>query len=141
MTVLIEMIVKRRMDRGEFLQRLGTPEFCHRAFKSTESLMGVFRPIIEPTARRLALLVADHFHGCSIRAEAIGYHFVRIAVLLHRLFQECQGRPRVALSGNKRFKDAAFMVDCTSKVVRSAVDTNENVLEVPPPLRRRAHRC
>ena len=46
MAVMIEMDVKRRVDRGEFLQRLGTPEFGHRALQSTEWLVRVLRPIV-----------------------------------------------------------------------------------------------
>ncbi len=39
MAVMIEMVVKRRVDGGEFLQRLGTPEFSYRALQSTEWLV------------------------------------------------------------------------------------------------------
>ena len=37
--VLIEMIMDRGVDRGEFLKRLCTPEFRHRSLSSPERLM------------------------------------------------------------------------------------------------------
>jgi hypothetical protein len=66
MAIMIEVIVKRRVERGEFLQRLGTPKFSHCALQSTEWLVRVSRPIIEPAVRRLTAFITDFFHCCTI---------------------------------------------------------------------------
>ncbi len=56
MAVLIEVIVDRGVGGGEFLQGLYMSEIRHRAFSSSERLMRVLGPIVEPST---ALLISD----------------------------------------------------------------------------------
>ena len=52
MTVLNEMVMDRGVDGSEFLQGLYVLELRHRSFSSSERLMRVFRPVVEPAVRR-----------------------------------------------------------------------------------------
>ena len=62
MTLLVEVIVHRRVNGGEFLKGLYVSEPCHRSFSSSERLVRGFRPVVEPTTAGLVGSVADHLH-------------------------------------------------------------------------------
>ena len=66
MTVEIEMIVDRGVTGREFLQGFYVPEFRHRPFPSSKRLMGVFRPVGQPTATLLVRGIPDHIHRCPV---------------------------------------------------------------------------
>ncbi len=60
--VLIEMIMDRGVDGGEFLQGFNVPKLRHRPLSSSERLMRVFGPVVEPAAALVNGSVTDHFH-------------------------------------------------------------------------------
>ena len=65
-TVLIEMNLDRGVDGGKFLEGLHVPELCHRPLPSSERLMCVLRPIVEPTAALLRRCIIDHIHRSAV---------------------------------------------------------------------------
>ncbi len=58
-TVSIEVIVDRGVDGGEFLKGLYIPEFRHRPLSSSERLMRVLSPIVEPVPSVYSIRPAD----------------------------------------------------------------------------------
>ncbi len=66
MAVLAKIIVDGTMNGGEFLWRLYVPESRHYAFSSSDRLVRVFGPIVEPTADHLTRRAADLFHSHAI---------------------------------------------------------------------------
>ena len=64
--VEIEMVVYRGKHRSEYLQGLDVPEPRHRTLSSSNGLMRVFGPIVEPTTALLSRGVADHFHRRAV---------------------------------------------------------------------------
>ncbi len=84
MTVLVEVIMDRSMGGGEFLQGLYVSEFRHRAFSSSERLVGILGSIVEPTSTLLIGSIADYLHRRSVRPKPVGYDRSRSAVTLHR---------------------------------------------------------
>ena len=63
---VVEVVVGRGVDGGECLQGLYVPEFGHYPFPSSERLVRVFRPIVEPLTLKLTILDSDDFHRCII---------------------------------------------------------------------------
>ena len=64
--ILIEMIMDRGVDGGEFLQGFNVPELRHRPLSSSERLMRVFGPIVEPATALLGDSVTDHLHRRTV---------------------------------------------------------------------------
>ncbi len=60
MALVVEVVVGRGMDGGGFLHGLYVPEFDHRPFSSSDRLVRVFGPVVEPSSGLLANLVANH---------------------------------------------------------------------------------
>ncbi len=58
-TVLIEVVVDRGMGGGKLLEGLHVPELRHLSFSSSERLVGILSPIIEPLAALLIGSIAD----------------------------------------------------------------------------------
>ncbi len=82
--VLVEVVVDRGMDGGEFLQGLYVPELRRRSFSSPERLAGILGSIVEPPTALLIGSIADYLHRRSVRPKAVGYDRSRSAVALHR---------------------------------------------------------
>ena len=72
-TVLVEVIVDRSMGGGEFLEGLYVSELRHRAFSSSERLVGILGPIVEPLPAYLTIHDSNDFHRGTVRAKAVGY--------------------------------------------------------------------
>ncbi len=64
--VLIEMIRDRGVDGGEFLQGFNVPKLRHRPLSSSERLMRVFGPVVEPATADLSGSVTDHIHRRTV---------------------------------------------------------------------------
>jgi len=63
---VIEKVVDRGVDGGEFLQGASVPERRHRFLPSSEWLLRVLGPIVKPTAAFLVCGVADHTHRRAV---------------------------------------------------------------------------
>ena len=62
MAVLVEVVVKRGMDGSKLLKGLHVPKLGHRPLASSERLMRVFGPVVEPATTLVNGSVTDHFH-------------------------------------------------------------------------------
>ncbi len=58
---------------------------------------------------------------------------------LHGFFDEFQRRSLVPGLGHKGFEDLALMVDGAPEVLLLAIDSDEQLVEMPPPMRVGAH--
>ncbi len=128
------------MDRGEFPKRFYAPELGHRSLSSSEGLMRVFGPIVEPTAGHLAGLVSDLLHSCPVGTKAVRHNNFRTSVSLHHSTQKPQCSLAISLLCDKRFKDFSFVINCPPEVLSFAVDPHENLVQMPSPLWRAPHR-
>jgi hypothetical protein len=60
--VVVEVVVDRGMGGGELLEGFHVPELRHRSFSSSEWLVGIFSPIVEPPTALLIGSIAYYFH-------------------------------------------------------------------------------
>ena len=72
--VLVEVIVDRGMGSGKLLEGFHVPELRHRSFSSSERLVGILSPIVEPPTALLIGSIADYFHRRSVRPKPVGYN-------------------------------------------------------------------
>src|SRR5680860_756832 len=79
-TVEVEVIVDRGVGGGELLESFHVPELRHRSFSSSEWLMGIFSPIVEPPTTLLIGSIADYFYRRSARPKPFGYNRSRLAI-------------------------------------------------------------
>ena len=105
------------MDGCEFLKRCHLPEPLHCPFSASERLVGVFRPVVEPTACLLARGVADRSQRWPVGAELVGDDCIRSAIPFHRFAQKFQRRLAIAALGDIGFEDLAFMIDGAPKIM------------------------
>ena len=84
MTFLIEMVVDRSVGRGELLKRFRAPKFRHRALSSSERLMLIFSPIVEPAIGPLTFGVSEDFHRRRKRPKQIRHDHFLTTVSFHR---------------------------------------------------------
>ncbi len=61
-SVLVEVVVERGMDGSELLKGLHVPGRRHRPLSSSERLMRVFGPVVEPATADPSGSVTDHRH-------------------------------------------------------------------------------
>ena len=127
------------MDRGEFLKRLCTPEFCHRSLSSPERLMLILGPIVEPTPGLLAFGIPDDFHRRAVGPKPVCHNHFRAAKSFHRFAQKPQSSLAISLLGDENFKDFSFVIDRPPEVINLAVDAYENLIQMPAPLDMAAH--
>ena len=66
MAVVVKMVVDRGVDGGEFLQGLDVSEPRHRPFPSSERLVRVLGPVVEPTTAGLGVRITNHLQRCPI---------------------------------------------------------------------------
>jgi hypothetical protein len=73
-TVLVEVVVDRGMGGGKLLEGLHVPELRHRSFSSSERLVGILSPIVEPPTADLIGSIANYLHRRSVRPKPVGYN-------------------------------------------------------------------
>ncbi len=64
--VVIELVMDRGVDGGEFLKGLHIPEPRHRPLSSSERLMRVLSPIVEPALALLRRGIPDRHHRSPV---------------------------------------------------------------------------
>jgi hypothetical protein len=72
--VVVEVIVDRGVGGSELLESFHAPEFRHRSFSSSEWLVGILSPIVEPPTTLLVGGVPNYFHRRSVRPKSVGYN-------------------------------------------------------------------
>ena len=107
MAFLIEVVVDRAVHGGELLECLHPPKSLHRPFLSSERLVGVFRPVVEPAAHLLTTGATDLLHGGAVGSQTVGDDRLRPAMGLHRFLDEFQRGGLVPGLGDVRFKNLA----------------------------------
>ena len=68
MAFVVEMVVDRGMDGAELLEGVHPSKPQHGPLLSSERLMGVLGPVVQPTACFLDAGVADLLHGSAVGA-------------------------------------------------------------------------
>ena len=63
---VVEVVVDRGMGGGKLLESFHIPELRHRSFSSSEWLVGIFRPVVEPTTALVIGSITDHIHRCAV---------------------------------------------------------------------------
>jgi hypothetical protein len=72
--VVVEVVVDRGMGGGKLLESFHFPELRHRSFSSSEQLVGILSPVVEPPTALLIGSIADYFHRRSVRAKPVVYN-------------------------------------------------------------------
>ena len=62
------------MGVSKLLESFHVPELRHRSFSSSEWLVGIFSPIVEPPTALLVGDVADYFHCRTVGAKSVSYN-------------------------------------------------------------------
>ncbi len=102
MAVLVEAVVDRGVDGGEFPQCRYIAELRHRCFSSSERLVCVFSPIVEPPAALPIGGIADCLHRRSVRTKPAGYH--------RRDFSGLPGKDRFMIETRTFFENEARLM-------------------------------
>lgn len=63
---MVEMVVDEGMDRTEFLKGVHLSKSQHGPLASSERLMGILRPVVQPAACLLDISIANFLHGGAI---------------------------------------------------------------------------
>ena len=134
-TVLVEVIVDRSMGGGKFLQGLYVSELRHRAFSSSERLVGILGTIVEPSSAFLTIHDSNNFHRGTAGAKAVGYKLLRSTETLHRALQKFERSPAIPALRGEDLEHLAFVIDGGLEIMRLAIDPHEHLLHVPAPAR------
>jgi hypothetical protein len=132
-TFAVEVIVQAGMDGGEFLQGLVAAEPAHGALASSEGLVRVFDPVVQPLFAPLSVLHAEGFERRAIRAEPVGDDLMRAAVTLQGAAQKSEGCLAVPGFRGIDFQHLALAIDGAPEVVLFPVDTDEHLIKMPSP--------
>jgi hypothetical protein len=78
-TVVVEVIVDRGMGSGKLLESFHVSELRHRSFSSSERLVGILSPIVEPPTALLIDGIAHYFHCRTVGAKPVSHDRTWIA--------------------------------------------------------------
>jgi hypothetical protein len=79
----VEKVEDRGVDGGDFLQTSQPSEALHCPLPSSKWQMRILGTIVQPATCFLSVCVADFLHRSTIRAEFVGYDFLRLTVSPH----------------------------------------------------------
>jgi hypothetical protein len=77
-------------------------------------------------------------HRGTIGTKAVRDDRPGAPVSFYRPFRECHGRLAIALLCHEHLQDFAFVINRSPEIVQLTVDANENLVEMPLPLRIRS---
>ena len=97
--------------------------------------MGVFGTVVEPAPRLLAAGITDHVHCRPVGAQPVGHDDIGIAISLHRSAQESQRCLAIPAPSDIGLEHFTLVIDGAPEVVKLAVDFDENLVEMPGPIR------
>ena len=135
MAFVVKVVVDRGMDGSKFLQGLYVPEIGHCRFPSSERLVRVLGPVIEPTTAGPGGRIADHSHRSPVGRKPVRDDRSRPAITLHRAFQKPECSPAIPPFRCKNLKHFPFVVNRTPQIVGLPVDPYEHLIKVPAPVR------
>ena len=113
MAFVAEVVMDRGTDGGEFLQGLYVPEIGHCRFPSSERLVRVLGPVVEPPTAGPGGRIADHSHRSSVGRKPVRDDRSRPAITLHRAFQKPECSPAIPPFRCKNLKHFPFVVNRT----------------------------
>ena len=99
------------MNGGEFLQGLYVPEPGHCRFPSSERLVRVLGPVVEPTTAGPGSRLADHSHRSPVGRQPVRDDRSRPAITLHRAFQKPECSLAIPPFRGNNLKHFAFVVN------------------------------
>ena len=123
------------MDGSKFLQGLYVPELGHCPFPSSERLVRVLDPVVEPTTAGPGGRIADHSHRSPVGRKPVRDDRSRPAITLHRAFQKPECSPAIPPFRYKNLKHFPFVVNRAPQIAGLPVDPYEHLIKVPAPVR------
>jgi hypothetical protein len=133
--VVIEVVVSRRVDGGEFLQRFAIFEPRYRVFSLPEWLVWVLGPIIEPSPTFLAVRNTYDLHRSAIGAKPVRHDGPWPTIALHRMLDKFHCSPAIPPFRRENLEHLTLVIDSSPQVMRLAIDPHEHFVRVPLPLR------
>ena len=133
-TVVVEVVVDRGMGSGKLLESLHVPELRHRSFSSSERLVGILRPIVEPATALLVGVVADYFHCRTVGAKPVSHDRNWPAIAFHHPLEKLQCRFTVSAHRREDLKHLPFVIYRAPEIMRLSIDPDEHLVQVPAPL-------
>ena len=131
MAFVVEVVVDRSMDGGEFLQGLDVSEPRHRPFPSSERLVRVLGPVVEPTTAGLGGRITDHIHRSTVWPEPVRDDRSRPAITLHRAPRKLKRSPAISAPRGQDLEHFAFVIDRVPQIAGLPVDPHEHLIKVP----------
>ena len=122
------------MNGGEFLQTSHLPETEHGPLSSSKRQVRVLGAIVEPTEGFLSTGIANDLHGGAIGPQFVGHDNLRLDVTPHGFPEEFQRCFAILALRHIAFQQFSFVINCTPKLMRLAVDLHENLVQVPLPV-------
>ena len=110
-------------------------ELRHRSFSSSEWLVGILSPVVQPATALLVGDVADYFHCRTVGLKPVRDDRSRPTVTLHRALQKRQCSPAIPPFCCENLEHFAFMINGTPQIVRLPIDPHEHFVQVPAPVR------
>ena len=133
MTFLVKIVADRSVDRNEFLERFGAPDFCHRALSLPERLVENLGPIVPPATGLLALGVSDDPHRRRVGPEPIRHDHLGRTIAFHCAPQKLERSLAIPPFRGKHLEHFAFMIDRPPEVMCLAIEPHEHLVQVPAP--------
>jgi hypothetical protein len=122
------------LNCDEFLQTSHSPEPEHSSFPSSKRLVGIFRPVVQPATRLLSVGIANGFHRSDIGTQFICHNYIWPTVPFHRFSEELKGCLAISALRDIGFQHLTFMIHCAPKVVRLAINSYEDFVQMPSPI-------
>lgn len=122
----IKVVVKRRVNSGEFLQAFHLPKPQHRPFSSSKRLVRILASIVPLAAGFLLLRIAYDFHGSTVGSKFVRHDEMWAPIAFHCFPEEFQRGFAISALRNKGFQNFTLMIHGTPKIVRLTVDLHEN---------------
>ena len=123
------------MNGSKFLQGLYVPEIDHCRFPSSERLVRVLGPVVEPTTAGPGGRIADHSHRSPVGRKPVRDDRSWPAITLHRAFQKPECGPAIPPFRGKNLKHFTFVVNGAPQIAGLPVDPHEHLIKVPAPVR------
>ena len=108
--------VDRAVHGGEFLERLHPVKPLHRAFSSSEWLVGILDPVVQPASGLLATGGANRLQRGAIGPQAVGHDGAGAAMAFHCFLDEFQRRSLVPRCGDEGLQHLALVIDGAPEV-------------------------
>ena len=131
MAFVVEVVVDRSMDGGEFLQGLDVSEPRHRPFPSSERLVRVLGPVVEPTTAGPGVRITNHRQRHPIGPKPVRDDRSRPAIAFHRAPRKLKRSPAIPPFRGQDLEHFSFVVNRAPQIAALPVDPHEHLIKVP----------